>query len=81
MNYFFFSLGQLSLLFAAFGAKICDLHAFWSWNLPFACPLGFWLGFWLWLHLDSLGSWLLVFGFGFTWLLVLVTRLLAFVRF
>ena len=37
-----------------FGAKICVLHAFWSQNLPFACPLGFWL---------------LAFGFGFTWLM------------
>ena len=62
-----------------FGAKICVLHAFWSQNLPFACPLGFWLlafGFWLhlaslgfaWLHLASLDLWLMAFGFGFTWL-------------
>ena len=51
--FLFFSLGQFSLLFAAF----------WSQNFPFACPLGFWLlafGF-CWL--------LLAFGFGFTWLL------------
>ena len=57
----FFSLRQLSLLFAAF----------WSKNLPFACPLGFWLlafGFWLWpLAFGfcplAFGFWPLAFGF------------------
>jgi hypothetical protein len=69
----------LAICFILELAKICVLHAFWSQNLSFACPLGFWLlvfGFWLlalaslgftWLHL-AYGSWLLVFGFGFTWL-------------
>jgi hypothetical protein len=43
----------LAICFILELAKICVLHAFWSQNLSFACPLGFWL---------------LVFGFGFTWL-------------
>jgi len=64
--FLFFSLGQLSLLFAAlelksmfcmhFGARISHLRA----HLAF--------GF-TWLHLASLGyTWLMAFGFGFTWL-------------
>ena len=81
----------LAICFILELAKICVLHAFWSQNLSFACPLGFWLlvfGFWL-LALASLGfTWLMARGF---WFLVLVslgcflavhfTWLLAFVGF
>ena len=59
--FLFFSLGQFSLLFAAF----------WSQNFPFACPLGFWLlafGFW---PLAFVGfCWLLLALVGFCWLLL-----------
>ena len=59
----------LAICFILELAKICVLHAFWSQNLSFACPLGFWLlafGFgFTWLYLASLGLWLVAFGFWF----------------
>ena len=64
-HFFFLKVwGRFPCYLLHFGAKISHLHA----HLAF--------GFWLWLHLASLGFWLLAFGFwplaslGFWFLLV-----------